>query len=136
MRYERVSRWGLPAASSLVLNGLLLAALATGLEYREPKPPEEYRAPLVRRQGIPKPHHVIPLIGDAYYSELDQPMGVSAFYEDIMGGTGEVGRVAFPWDSEGRYIIFTNRETTCSGCHQDVELEGPQPEKRPGRYPA
>jgi len=120
------------AGSILVGSGAALTIYNCSLPKPRPVEAGEYQTPLAHRRDIPEGDHVIGLKEDAYYSGPGQPLAMSAFYEDMFGGIGELGRVAAPAYEEGRYIVFTKPETTCAGCHKEkIEVLDMRKKKRP-----
>jgi len=113
--------------------GILILMDAAG--YLEPRGALKPKPPVVRSHRIHE--HVIPLVEEDYFFEPGKPPGIRAFYEGIMGGKSELGRVTVPADEEGVYFMFTKPGTVCSGCHKeevrvmDLRLKDRSPYKLP-----
>jgi len=101
--------------------------------YLEPRGFPKPNPVVVRSHKIPD--HIIPLVEEDYFFEPGKPPGIGAFYEGIMEGKGELGRITVPADEEGFYFMFTKPGTTCAGCHRkETEVLDMRQKKRLGGH--
>src|SRR4030042_420360 len=98
------------AAAAYLAGALLMGGGAALVMYNcslpKPRPVQagEHQTLLAHHLEIPEGDHVIALKEDAYYSRPGQ-LEMSAFYEDMFGGIGELGRVVAPAYEEGHSLV-------------------------------
>jgi hypothetical protein len=127
------------AAAAYLAGALFVGSGAALMMYNcslpKPRPVEagECKALLIKSLEIPETEHMVELMEDVYYPGPGQPLAMSAFYEGIAGGKGELGKVVAPAYEEGRYFVFTKPGTTCAGCHREkVKVLDMRPKQRVG----